>query len=201
LAGELSYPAKKPSIPVKYLGPLSRFKKENTQDEKHLLILLSGPEPQRTVLENLLIQQLNDYKGPIVFARGLPGESTLLNLSSNICVYNHLPAEELNQKMNEASLVISRCGYSTVMDLAALKKKSILIPTPGQTEQEYLSKHLMKNNFALCIAQNKFGLKNALELSAQFTYRVENFPSENNLSSAIDHFLSVVNLSSGKTTI
>jgi uncharacterized protein (TIGR00661 family) len=195
LAGELSHPTKKPSIPLKYIGPLSRFRESIRQEEKHLLILLSGPEPQRTILENLLTEQLKEYKAPVVFVRGLPGEQTELRLPSTVSIYNHLPAEELAQKMSEASVVISRCGYSTVMDLAALKKKSILIPTPGQTEQEYLGKHLMKNNFALCVEQKKFRLKNALELSQQFDYRIENFSSEKNMDVAIDEFIATVKTS------
>jgi uncharacterized protein (TIGR00661 family) len=191
LAGELSHPEKMPPVPTKYIGPLSRLQKINSKEEKHLLILLSGPEPQRTILENLLIRQLNDYKGSIVLVRGLPGQTNELPLSSNICVYNHLPAEELNQKINEAFVVISRCGYSTVMDLAILKKKSVLIPTPGQTEQEYLAKHLMKNNLALCIEQNKFGLQNALELSNHFNYQIQNFSSKNNLDACLEEFLTI----------
>jgi len=192
LAGELSHTEKGPLIPVQYTGPLSRFQKLNVSGEGHLLVLLSGPEPQRSILENLLAAQLKDYGNPAILIRGLPGESGKLHLPSNICVYNHLPAEELNQKMNEAFMVISRCGYSTVMDLAVLEKKSVLIPTPGQTEQQYLAKHLMKKNFALCIEQQKFRLKNALELSGQFKYQVEKFYSGNNLAPTIDGFLSAV---------
>jgi UDP-N-acetylglucosamine:LPS N-acetylglucosamine transferase len=75
------------------------------------------------------------------------------------------------------------------MDLAALKKRSILVPTPGQTEQEYLAKHLMKNNFALCIEQNKFRLKNALELAEQFNYSIQNFHVSNNLEEALNDFI------------
>jgi len=81
------------------------------------------------------------------------------------------------------------------MDLAVLKKKSILIPTPGQTEQEYLGKHLVKNNFALCVEQKKFRLKNALELSQQFDYRIENFSPERNLDAVIDEFIAAVKTS------
>jgi uncharacterized protein (TIGR00661 family) len=195
LAGELSHPEKMPSVRTKYLGPLSRFQKINSKEEKHLLVLLSGPEPQRTIFENLVLQQLNEYKSPIVLVRGLPGESKELHLPSNICVYNHLPAEELNQKINEASFVVSRCGYSTMMDLAVLKKKSILVPTPGQTEQEYLAKHLMKNNFALCIKQNKFRLKNALQLCHHFNYQIQNFCSEDSLDNTVDGFLSAIKTS------
>lgn len=192
LAGELSHPAKKPIVPIKYIGALSRFEKQGSVVEKHLLIILSGPEPQRTIFENLLKEQLKDYKAPVVFVRGLPGEKNQLQLSPNVSVYNHLSAEELNQKINDASIVISRCGYSTVMDLAKLKKKSILIPTPGQTEQEYVARHLMKSNFALCIEQKKFRLKNAVDLSSRFNYCNKQFFVEDNFEDAINSFLNAL---------
>ena len=195
LAGELSHPAKKPFIPIKYLGTLSRLRNSSEQNEKYLLILLSGPEPQRTVLENLLIEQLKEYKALVVLVRGLPGENHELKFASNILVYNHLPAEELAQKMAEAFMIISRCGYSTVMDLVALRKKSILIPTPGQTEQEYLAQHLMKNNIALCIEQKKFRIKNALDVSSHFGYQIEHFSLENNMEPVIDEFIAAVKTS------
>jgi uncharacterized protein (TIGR00661 family) len=193
LAGALSHPARKPFIPLKFVGPLSRFQRSNPGEEKHLLVLLSGPEPQRSIFENLLLPQLSEYKGTVVLLRGLPGEGTSqLRLPSNISVHDHLPAEELNKKMSEACVIISRCGYSTVMDLAVMKKKSILIPTPGQTEQEYLAKHLMETNFSLCIEQKKFRLKNALELSSQFNYQIQDFALENKLDTLIENFLSSV---------
>ena len=188
LAGRLSHPKTKPSVPVKYIGPLSRFQNSDGE-EKHLLILLSGPEPQRSLLEELLTGQLRDYQKPVVLVRGLPGGSGTPDLSTNISVFDHLPAEELNKKIAESFMIISRCGYSTVMDLAAVKKKSILIPTPAQTEQEYLAKHLMKNNFALCIEQKKFKLKAALDLASSFHYKMENFSLENNVDKAVKEFL------------
>jgi len=188
LAGELSHPQKKPSVPVKYLGPLSRLKTTN-EEGKHLLIILSGPEPQRTLFEKILLPQLSSYQAPVVFVRGLPGEPETLSLPSNVSVFNHLPAETFNQKMNEASLVIGRCGYSTVMDLAVLKKKGVLVPTPGQSEQEYLARHLMKHNLALCIDQKKFRLKSALGLAGNFDYHLENFPEKNGLERVIDDFV------------
>lgn len=191
LAGELSHPQNKPSVPLKYIGPLSRFQKQHSE-EKHLLIILSGPEPQRSILENLLIEELKTYTAAVMFIRGLPGETNELHLPANISVFDHLPAEELNKKMAEASMIISRCGYSTVMDLAVLKKKSILIPTPGQTEQEYLSKQLMKNNFAFCIDQQKFRLKNALELAATFNYQIHNLPIQNRVEQTVKEFILLV---------
>ena len=191
LAGELSHPEKMPSIPSKYLGLLSRFKEKEHDQKTHPLILLSGPEPQRTIFERILIEQLSDYDGPVVFVRGLPGGDHTITLPSNIDVYNHLTAGELNQKMIEASVVVGRCGYSTVMDLTRLRKKSILIPTPGQSEQLYLAKHLMKNNLALCIDQDKFMLKNSLELWSHFNWKIGNFPLQDHLESVLEDFIAM----------
>jgi uncharacterized protein (TIGR00661 family) len=200
LAGQLSHPEKNPSVPVKYIDPLSRFKEATTANENNLLILLSGPEPQRTIFENLLVQQLRDYKSSAVLLRGLPGEANGLSLPANISVYDHLPSAELNQKVNEASFVISRCGYSTVMDLAVLKKKSILVPTPGQTEQEELARHLMKNNFAFCVWQNKFRLKNALNLAQEFNYQIQKISAQNQLDDVLNGFIVEVHASLNKSS-
>ena len=177
LAGELSHPKQKPSIPVQYIGTLSRFTDSKAAiPTKYLLILLSGPEPQRSILECRLLQQLAAYKGPVLFVRGLPDCSTILTVANAIKIKNHLPAKELEEAILQATLVISRCGYSTVMDLMALQKKSILIPTTGQTEQEYLAQHLMQNKYALCIAQDRFNLAVALQTATTFPYH--SFPSD-----------------------
>src|SRR6185503_2191019 len=172
LAGELSHPAKLPSIPVKYIGSLSRFKKPGDGEVKdHLLVILSGPEPQRTILENRIIDQIVKYPGTATIIRGLPGEKNILPSTNTIHFYNHLTTEELNKEMMKAEFVIGRSGYSTIMDIAALQKKSILIPTPGQTEQEYLADHLMKKQFAFCIAQKNFSLQKAIDEAMRFDYR------------------------------
>jgi predicted glycosyltransferase len=68
-------------------------------------------------------------------------------------VANHLAASELEAAISEASFVIARTGYSTVMDLIKMQKKAVLIPTPGQTEQEYLGEHLNEHKLALCLPQ------------------------------------------------
>jgi hypothetical protein len=172
LAGELSHPLKFPTIPVKYIGPLSRFEKKNIEEIKdHLLIILSGPEPQRTILENKLIDQIVNYPGTATIVRGLPGEMNIIPSTNTIHFYNHLSSGDLNNEMMKAEFVIARSGYSTVMDSAALKKKSILIPTPGQTEQEYLSSYLMKKRFAFCVNQNEFSLLKNIEQAKRSEYR------------------------------
>ncbi len=189
LAGILSHPSLMPEIPVHYLGTLSRFgNNEKEIESDYLLILLSGPEPQRSLLEKSLLEDLKEYKKQVMFVRGLPGDENILQLPGNIAAFNHLSAAELEEKIKSASLVIARCGYSTVMDLAALKKRSILIPTPGQTEQQYLAEHLMEKNFALCIPQKKFKLKNALELAESFNYHF-NDEQPNNLKETIKNLI------------
>jgi uncharacterized protein (TIGR00661 family) len=200
LAGALSHPATKPTVPLKYTGPLSRFSQQHTADAgSYLLFLLSGPEPQRTLLEEKIVAELENLTAPFVIVRGLPGEKNTLAVNSNGIVYNHLPAAELEQLLAGASLVISRSGYSTIMDLAAMQKKSILIPTPGQTEQEYLAKHLMEKNFAFCVEQKKLKLKNILNLAEDFSYR--SFPPmTKKLKEVVDAFVESMQSKKSGTT-
>lgn len=189
LSGDLGHPLVKPGATTHYIGALSRFQKDNDSEEKHLLILLSGPEPQRSILEKLLIGQLEKYKKPVVLVRGLPGSHEKLDLDASITVYNHLPSESLKEKILQASFVVARCGYSSIMDVAALQKKSVLIPTPGQTEQEYLAKHLMNKNFAFCVEQSKFKLAHSLALATSFDYKLKSFSDKEKLSITIQNFL------------
>ncbi len=173
LAGALSHPAKLPSIPTKYICPLSRFERKNIDEIKnHLLIILSGPEPQRTILENKVVDQIVNYLATATIVRGLPGERNIIPSTNTIHFYNHLSSEELNNEAMKAEFIISRSGYSTVMDIAALRKKSILIPTPGQTEQEYLGSYLMKKQFSFCVDQNNFSLLKNVEEARNFEYRL-----------------------------
>jgi hypothetical protein len=171
LAGKLSHPERMPAVPVKYIGALSRLKTKPVAPVKdHLLIILSGPEPQRSVLENKIIDEIIHYAGTATIVRGLPGEKSVIPSTNSIRFYNHLSSAELNDEMLTADCVISRCGYSTVMDAAALKKKCILIPTPGQTEQEYLGSYLMKKKLAYCVPQLSFSLLPSIEKAGKFNY-------------------------------
>jgi UDP-N-acetylglucosamine:LPS N-acetylglucosamine transferase len=99
----------------------------------------------------------------------------------------------LEAAIREASLVISRCGYSTVMDLVALQKKSILIPTPGQTEQEYLAQHLTEKALAFCVPQDGLDIVTAMALAQEFVYHFPEFETGNALQKAISQLLVHVN--------
>jgi uncharacterized protein (TIGR00661 family) len=182
LAGELSHPHIKPVTPVKYIGPISRFDYYTPlgdESNDHLLFILSGPEPQRTGLENKIINEISHYEGTATIVRGLPTTLSIIPSSNMIKFYNHLPAKELSNEIQKADFVISRCGYSTVMDLVKLQKKMIMIPTPGQTEQEYLAKHLQQKQIAFTIRQKEFSLNMVLREAKKFKYRLFSGESKN----------------------
>jgi predicted glycosyltransferase len=190
LAGELSHPKQKPNANIEYLGVLSRFDPaDGAVTKNHFLVLLSGPEPQRTLLENDIIKNITDIKGSATVVRGLPAASEIIPSTSTVQFYNHLPSTELNREMQRAEFVISRCGYSTIMDIARLHKKSILIPTPGQPEQEYLASELMEKKLSLCMNQKEFSLNDALLKARNFQY--SNFPAsgDTDLKSVITAFV------------
>jgi UDP:flavonoid glycosyltransferase YjiC (YdhE family) len=194
MAGELSHPGKMPGIPVEYIGGLSRLEPCSTAGKEVLLIILSGPEPQRSIFEGLLLQQVKDYQGAVVMIRGLPENETLPAAPVNCTLFNHVPAAGLHPLMCSASMVISRCGYTTVMDLLKLAKKSILVPTPGQAEQEYLAHHLRKEAWAYTLSQKDFSLTKALTEAASFPYRKTDAASMEDYKPVLAAFVkSVVN--------
>ena len=133
-----------------------------------LLVLLSGPEPQRTSFEQLIIQQLNPLPLTSVLVRGTPGEGPETESKGNLHIFSHLLGEQLLQLMIRAKIVVCRSGYSTIMDLVTVGKKAILVPTPGQTEQEYLANYLLKKKIYFSMAQDQFDIIYARELSVNF---------------------------------
>lgn len=174
LSGQLSHPKKLP-FNIKYIGCLSRFERHKAVEKKYdLLILLSGPEPQRTILEDLLMLQLQHFTGAVLLVRGQPQINRPFDtgkyIINNILIKNHLNSQELNLAIEQADMVISRSGYTTVMDLIKLQKKAILIPTPGQIEQEYLGQHLMQKKIFYSVEQHEFLLNEALKKANEFNY-------------------------------
>ena len=164
LAGKLSHPKEMPVVPTKYICILTRFKKETSEKNIDLLVLISGPEPQRTALEDIMLLQMKKVSLKMVLVRGLPGVANkLINENTALQIYNHLPAIELSRLIQSSKIVIARSGYSTIMDLIALQQTAILIPTPGQTEQEYLAKYLAAKKYFVAAQQREFNLVNQLK--------------------------------------
>lgn len=128
-----------------------------------LLALLSGPEPQRTLLETALFRQWQETPGKsLVCVRGLPLAADASPELPNAIVYNHLQTSALVREIANADIILCRSGYSTIMDLLPLGKKCVMVPTPGQTEQEYLADLLAGQGKIRTMQQQDFSLSQIL---------------------------------------
>lgn len=241
LAGELSHGATVNKNKTRYIGALSRMKKFKTAKLYDIIAVLSGPEPQRTYLEKIILSEFNKYlenhpEKKLCLVRGVSnsceqsavsihqgnnkseaiqntrvtfnptfknkseamqetreninpvqnksaaGQNTRGNESSKLKaqssklfdVFDFLTTDALNEKLMQSDILIARSGYSTIMDLAALQMSAILIPTPGQTEQEYLAQKFMSENIFFTVAQSDFDLERALFLSKNYSGFKEN---------------------------
>lgn len=175
LAGILAHPKKLPAIPVSYMGLLSRFTRVASSSKKMTTVLLSGPEPQRTLLEEKIVTQLPMLQQEIVLVRGLPASTTALRVPAHVKAVNHLSAAELEELLSQTKLVIARSGYSSLMDFTQLQLTSILIPTPAQTEQEYLAARCSEKEYAITANQSSFNLKLLIEKAAHQSYHFPEF--------------------------
>jgi UDP-N-acetylglucosamine:LPS N-acetylglucosamine transferase len=189
LSGMLANPKQKPSIPLWYMGCLSRLIDtpiDNTSDNNSsvhsatnnnqnvFLGIVSGPEPQRTLLENLLWKAGNKLNIPFIVIAGTPSKeepNKIIAENKNAILYAHLAAPALVKEIKRADYIICRGGYTTLMELIPFGKKLIFIPTPGQTEQLYLGKLWEEKNWALCYAQENFKLNFALEEAKSFHFK------------------------------
>ncbi len=141
-----------------YAGILSSVSKTRSKEDIDYLISISGPEPQRTLLEKTVLPQMKHLEGKKVVVLGLPQSNKTRN-AKDLFLKDHANREEMADYMNRARFIITRSGYTTMMEVAELdKKRGLFIPTPGQPEQEYLSKWYEKNNWFHSVQQNKLNL-------------------------------------------
>jgi uncharacterized protein (TIGR00661 family) len=181
LAGKLSNPNQLPQIPTHYIGYLSRFSFWEMKKTIDVLVILSGPEPQRTCLEEILLEQLKQTKLKIVFVRGVGVEEKNIQ-AEGITFLNNAASKQLNELVLQANLVISRSGYTSIMDYAATAAKALLIPTPGQTEQEYLSQQLSLKGYCFTSTQAEINLPQ--QLHKYLNTSLQNLPKPNHLALA-----------------
>ena len=158
LSGKLGH-LKNTTLKLKYIGVLSRLRKLDLPIVYNLMIILSGPEPQRTMLEEKLISELPDYKGSVVFIKGKIESEQSVTIKDNITFYNFMQTDQLEKTFNESEMVLCRSGYTTIMDLAKLEKKAFFIPTPGQFEQEYLAEKYHKEGILPMATQEQFKME------------------------------------------
>jgi UDP-N-acetylglucosamine transferase subunit ALG13 len=179
-----------PSISCRHIGILSRFIRPAFVEKRFdLLCIFSGPEPQRTLLEKIVTRQVTGSGLKTAIVRGIPPLEKQDSLDVKAHVLEFASSGELQDLLDRSEVVLARSGFSTVMDLAKLGKKAIFVPTPGQTEQEYLASQLSKRGIAYAIAQDRFDLSRAWE--ASLAYRgFDPFPADDTLlTSAVEEAL------------
>ena len=185
LAGELSHLKILKSNMV-YIGPLSRFYHPKYQlvesierKSKQILFIISGPEIQRTVFETIIKTEIELLKKEYtcIVVRGLP-----VNTDNDLPTgwYNHVSGNELENFILQSEFIVCRPGYSTVMDLTALGRTAIVVPTPGQTEQEYLVKYLGSKGLFCCQYQDKINILSGIEIlkTGQKEFTIPKYHSE-----------------------
>jgi UDP-N-acetylglucosamine transferase subunit ALG13 len=157
-----------PKEKVKYIGILSRLKKRDVPEDIDYFITLSGPEPQRSVLERHIIAQIEHLEGRIIIAGAKPnGEAKALG--GNAEYYSFLDGARQEDVMNRAKFIITRSGYSTVMELTELEKEHmLLLPTPGQTEQEYLADYYEEQGYFHHVSQYRLRLLRDITAARRF---------------------------------
>ena len=189
LAGQLSNASEELSS-VSWIGPLSRFNSsESIEKDIDITVVLSGPEPSRSLFEESIRKELQSFKGRLVLVRGLIEKEKSSKVDGNKTEYNFLLSDELQTLMKRSKLIISRSGYSSVMDLNALGGKALLVPTPGQGEQEYLAQRLQSKGVCASAEQASFNME-AIEHAMNYPGFQTKKASKNELSNSLfDAFL------------
>ncbi|MDD5455328.1 MAG: glycosyltransferase [Candidatus Ratteibacteria bacterium] len=171
LSGKLSVNTRKSTLErIYYAGILSSIKKLDMDEDIDFLFSVSGPEPQRTMLERKVMEQVQKLPGKKMVLLGKPAENKEYKLDELTTVKSHAGREEMSVLMNRAKFIISRSGYTTVMEIAELgKKKCLFIPTPGQTEQVYLSEYYMEKGWFYSKSQYSLDIVKDIEEAKKYS--------------------------------
>jgi predicted glycosyltransferase len=151
-------------IPVRYIGVLSRMIPQRLPIDHEVVCVLSGPEPQRSILEEQLITTFLDHDKSVLLIQGLVSSPKDIRTLGAITIVPFLNSRELEMSLNKSNWVICRSGYTSIMDLLVLRKKVFFIPTPGQNEQEYLAKRMEQLEFAPFCKQSEFSIEQLLRI-------------------------------------
>lgn len=189
LSGDLSHNLKRiDENTIHYVGVLSDFTRRPMNKNIDYLISISGPEPQRSILEETLASQAETLEGNVVITLG-KAENYSIKKKKHLTTYSFVTKELREELLNKAKLVVSRSGYSTLMDVAVVGTKALFIPTPGQIEQEYLSKYHNNLGTFHSVAQDAVDLKNDVKIAKEKT----GFTRECDVKKTVENMLSIVN--------
>jgi uncharacterized protein (TIGR00661 family) len=188
LSGDLSHNLKKiDENKINYVGVLSDFKKKDKKKDIDYLISITGPEPQRTFFENKMLSQIKHLDGNIIVTLG-KSEFLKNNFNENIKFYSYLNKHEREDLLNRSKILISRSGYSTILDLSVLGIKALMCPTPGQIEQEYLAKYHNKKGTFYSVSQDKINIMNDIEK----TWKTTGIKRDCNIDKTVENILDII---------
>jgi len=177
LTGELSHNMRYiPSEKLYYMGIITDLE-ENVRSDSEIIdyfVIISGPEPQRTKFEKIIFNQIGKLKGRIVIALGKPEKNYKIRIG-NAEVFAYLNRTEIAKCLKRANFIISRPGYTTIMEMIEFGKRGLFVPTPGQIEQEYLAKYFMENNWCYSASQSGFDLSRSEKVAQTYPGFPDNF--------------------------
>ena len=160
LSGRLSHGIKLPQNTI-YTGILSRFTEMVSHPEdspagyRHKTVILSGPEPQRSIFRHKLEVIMKDKEPKTVFLSGLSETASPETKSGNIIFIGNLSGIAMKELISSSEGIITRSGYTSIMELVSLNRTALLVPTPGQTEQEYLAGWLREKGWFISVSQKE----------------------------------------------
>lgn len=183
-SGKLS---KSTSVKVKYVGLLSQFIEQKSTIRYDYLLLLSGPEPQRSLLEKHLLKTFKNTNKCVLLIQGKVENLQTESLENGVRIVNFMLKIDLQKAIAQSELIIARPGYSTIMDLAMMRKKAFFIPTPGQTEQIYLAQYLSQKQIAPFARQSKFKIEDLANVT-DYKGFMKSIEQKNSLANALQIF-------------
>ena len=169
LSGELSHNLRLlESHRINYVGILSGIRRLEVEEDLDCYVSISGPEPQRSIFEDITLRQVYDIPGRVVVSLGKPEEAGRSWNNGRATIYAYVNRHQQQMLMNRARMVVSRSGYTTMMELAELGKPALYIPTPGQTEQEYLASYHRQLGSYYSVPQARLDLPRDLAIARAY---------------------------------
>lgn len=148
---------------LNYIGPLSSVPRMDVEQDIDVFFSVSGIEPQRGLLEELVLDSLPRLSGKIVVTLGRPGDAGECREIAGATVYDYLDRKRQAEMLNRAKLVMTRSGYTTLMELAGLGRRALFTATPGQSEQEYLARFHRERGHVWSVEQKRMDIPRDLE--------------------------------------
>jgi len=173
---------------IEYIGHISHIERKKCKKDIDYLISLTGPEPQRSLLEEMIFAQVRELEGSVIIAGGNP-DTDKPKIPGNVTYHPYLGTEEMCDCLNRCKCFISRSGYTSMMELAEVGvREALLVPTPGQTEQVYLGKYYRKRGYFHSVKQKNL----SLHADVKEAERGDGFSPEWDSRQSVKNFLSVV---------